>query len=49
MVAHRLATIGLADRVVLIENGQAVATGTHTELLATEPRYGRVLATEVHA
>jgi ATP-binding cassette subfamily B protein len=49
MVAHRLATIGLADRVVLIENGQAVASGTHTELLATEPRYGRVLATEVHA
>ncbi|GIF42074.1 ABC transporter ATP-binding protein [Actinoplanes xinjiangensis] len=49
MVAHRLATIGLADRVVLIENGQAVATGTHTELLATEPRYGRVLATEVNA
>ncbi|WP_433795134.1 ABC transporter ATP-binding protein [Actinoplanes sp. CA-252034] len=49
MVAHRLATIGLADRVVLIENGQAVATGTHAELLATEPRYGRVLATEVHA
>jgi ATP-binding cassette subfamily B protein len=49
MVAHRLATIGLADRVVLIENGQAVATGTHAELLATEPRYGRVLASEVHA
>ncbi|MEU8660241.1 ABC transporter ATP-binding protein [Actinoplanes philippinensis] len=49
VVAHRLATIGLADRVVLIENGQAVATGTHSELLATEPRYGRVLATEVHA
>ncbi|MFC4069395.1 ABC transporter ATP-binding protein [Actinoplanes subglobosus] len=47
VVAHRLATIGLADRVVLIENGQAVASGTHTELLATEPRYGRVLATEV--
>lgn len=49
VVAHRLATIGLADRVVLIDNGQAVATGTHAELLATEPRYGRVLATEVHA
>lgn len=49
MVAHRLATIGLADRVVLIENGRAVASGTHTDLLATEPRYARVLASEVTA
>ncbi|WP_430788948.1 ABC transporter ATP-binding protein [Actinoplanes sp. G11-F43] len=49
VVAHRLATIGLADRVVLIENGRAVATGTHTELLAGEPRYARVLASEVTA
>ncbi|GGN71705.1 hypothetical protein GCM10010112_39270 [Actinoplanes lobatus] len=47
VVAHRLATIGLADRVVLIENGRAVASGTHTELLANEPRYRRVLATSV--
>ncbi|GAA1639382.1 ABC transporter ATP-binding protein [Actinoplanes couchii] len=49
VVAHRLATIGLADRVVLIENGRAVASGTHTDLLATEPRYARVLASEVTA
>ncbi|GAA0469536.1 ABC transporter ATP-binding protein [Actinoplanes campanulatus] len=47
VVAHRLATIGLADRVVLIENGRAVASGTHAELLANEPRYRRVLATNV--
>jgi len=44
VVAHRLATIGLADRVVLIENGRAVASGTHATLLATEPRYAAVLA-----
>jgi ATP-binding cassette subfamily B protein len=45
VVAHRLATIGLADRVVLIEGGRAVADGTHASLLETEPRYRRVLAT----
>jgi ATP-binding cassette subfamily B protein len=45
VVAHRLATIGLADRVVLIEGGRAVADGTHAPLLETEPRYRRVLAT----
>ncbi|WP_436529468.1 ABC transporter ATP-binding protein [Actinoplanes sp. HUAS TT8] len=44
MVAHRLATIGLADRVVLIDGGRVVADGTHASLLATEPRYAQVLA-----
>jgi ATP-binding cassette subfamily B protein len=44
MVAHRLATIGLADRVVLISQGRVVADGTHRDLLATEPRYAQVLA-----
>jgi ATP-binding cassette subfamily B protein len=44
IVAHRLSTIGLADRVVLMEGGRVVADGTHESLLATEPRYARVLA-----
>jgi len=44
IIAHRLSTISLADRVVLIENGRVVADGTHTDLLATEPRYAAVLA-----
>ncbi len=44
LIAHRLSTIALADRVVLLEGGRAVATGTHTELMATEPRYVDVLA-----
>jgi ATP-binding cassette subfamily B protein len=44
IVAHRLSTISLADRVVLMEGGRVVADGTHASLLATEPRYGRVLA-----
>jgi ATP-binding cassette, subfamily B, bacterial len=44
IVAHRLSTISLADRVVLMEGGRVIADGTHESLLATEPRYGRVLA-----
>ena len=44
IVAHRLSTISLADRVVLLESGQIVADGTHSELMATEPRYVEVLA-----
>jgi len=44
IVAHRLSTISLADRVVLMEGGRVIADGTHSGLLATEPRYARVLA-----
>ena len=44
VVAHRLSTIGLADRVVLLDQGRIVADGTHTELLASTPLYVEVLA-----
>jgi ATP-binding cassette, subfamily B, bacterial len=44
IVAHRLSTISLADRVVLLEGGRVVADGTHAELLATVPLYAEVLA-----
>jgi ATP-binding cassette subfamily B protein len=44
IIAHRLATISLADRVVLVERGTVVASGTHSDLLANDPRYAEVLA-----
>jgi ATP-binding cassette subfamily B protein len=44
VIAHRPATIALADRVVLIEDGRAMAEGTHHDLLATDASYRRVLA-----
>jgi ATP-binding cassette subfamily B protein len=44
IIAHRPATIALADRVVLLADGVAVAEGTHEELLATSARYRTVLA-----
>jgi ATP-binding cassette subfamily B protein len=44
VIAHRPATIALADRVVLLDAGRIVAEGTHTDLLATSDAYRQVLA-----
>jgi ATP-binding cassette subfamily B protein len=44
VIAHRPATIALADRVVLLEHGRIVAEGTHQGLLATSAEYREVLA-----
>jgi ATP-binding cassette, subfamily B, bacterial len=44
IIAHRPATIALADRVVLLGDGRVLAHGTHEELLARSARYRAVLA-----
>jgi ATP-binding cassette, subfamily B, bacterial len=39
VVAHRVATIRLADRVLFLDQGRIVGDGTHDELLAADPQY----------
>jgi ATP-binding cassette subfamily B protein len=46
VIAHRPATIALADRVALLEGGRIVEEGTHADLLRRSPRYRALLALE---
>jgi ATP-binding cassette subfamily B protein len=44
VIAHRPATIALADRVAVVDEGRVVDQGTHAELLARSPAYRALLA-----
>ena len=46
VVAHRLSTVTMADRIIVMDAGQVQAAGTHAELVAASPLYAELAATQ---
>lgn len=42
VIAHRLATIRGADRIIVLQNGQVIAAGNHDQLIATGGLYSKL-------
>ena len=47
IIAHRLSTVVGADRIMLVDDGKIVATGTHSELLKKNAIYKALYENEM--
>ena len=47
IIAHRIATVKDADRIIVMSEGRVVADGTHDQLINSDEFYGRLFEREV--
>jgi ABC-type multidrug transport system fused ATPase/permease subunit len=47
VVAHKLSTVAMADRIIVMESGRVRAVGTHANLLCTDALYAELAATQL--
>jgi ABC-type multidrug transport system fused ATPase/permease subunit len=47
IIAHRLSTVAGVDRVVVVDQGRIVASGTHDELIHASPFYRQLVQTQL--
>ncbi len=42
LISHRFSTVRMADKILVIENGEVIEQGTHEELLQLGGRYAKL-------
>jgi len=48
-ITHKMHTVQMADRIVVLDNHAVAATGTHAELIASSPVYRGLYEAQIHA